>query len=672
MTDWITKPGNAIDIGIELPWLPVSGNSVDIDFNIPYCYGRWGFRLPNDIEFVFLREWEERLPDDIEFMFTCEGPDTEPEFTFFDGFFEAHEGSWCSSTLFITQNFQPRGYTGEVGSATLGFTFKFTGYTGELGAGTLTTYPSPAIALEVRTGETGSGELSASYALQPRAYTGESGAGALATESTLYPAGYAGETGTGVLDARPAWLPTFRAYTGEMVDSLLSTGGTLGEVNAQTGETFVADVVSYPAALIEATARSGETGATWLASESTLTVRAYTGEAGTLSLNIYPAPNIEVNGYNGETFTFTLQTSQQLGLITARSGDNASLTLGNEPNLLVYTGENGSFNLATETLIPVDLYGGETGSLSLKTGPSEPLGLFRGYTGESVQSILITLPSAVLNPNPITMWSDVIVGFDTATSFDLLRTTCCPKIGSHELVELNEMEPTDIKYSGTKIVVQADLSTRPRFYLNAYAGESFAIVDPNWFTQLNGATGQRATLSALVFEENNFNLCYGNLIPDSEFADAELMSLENWNCEAHVAYAGEYSTLVTLQNNVQPEPRIGSGETFEMVLTTDPAWLLFVYSGEHAKWANTEVTPRAQTGESATVSFYAPPYTASVGQSATLVGLTTEYNVEFLELGCLDNEFLPADEDGDPDPDNANPVPVELDFFVHSIKARCF
>lgn len=672
MTDWITKPGNTIDIDIDLPWSSASGNSLDIDFNIPYCYGRWGFRLPDDIEFLFVREWEDQPSDDIEFLFSCTGGG-EPTFTFFEGFFSGHEGSWCDTTLTISQNFQPRGYAGEVGSAALYHTFKLIAGSGEtLGDNPLTTYPSPTMFVSALSGETGAAALAASYALQPRAYSGETGSAAVAPTVSLYPSGQGGETGSGTLDARPAWLPAFNVYTGENVVFTLSTEGALGEINARSSEYSVAVVSAYPAALLEAAARSGESSPTWLATTSTFTVRAYTGEGFADGLSTYPAPNIEVNGYHGETFSFTLQAHQQLGVITAHSGDNSALTLGNEPNWLVHTGETGSFSLATETLIPVDLYGGETGSLSLKTGPSEPIGLFRGYTGQSVQSILTTMPSAVLNPNPITMWSDVIVGFETATSFDLLRTTCCPKIGSYEQIELSEMEPPDIQYSGTKIVAQAELSTRPRFAFNAYTGESFDIVDPNWFTQLNGATGQRATLSALVFEENNFNLCYGNLIPDSEFADVELMSLENWGCEAHVAHAGETSTLTFLENNVQPEPRIGSGETFEMILTINPAWLLFAYSGEMARWANTEVTPRAGAGESVTLSFYAPPYTASTGQSASLVGLTTEYNVEFLELGCLDNEFLPADEDGDPDPENANPVPVELDFFVHSIKARCF
>jgi hypothetical protein len=46
--------------------------------------------------------------------------------------------------------------------------------------------------------------------------------------------------------------------------------------------------------------------------------------------------------------------------------------------------------------------------------------------------------------------------------------------------------------------------------------------------------------------------------------------------------------------------------------------------------------------------------------------------VTFLELGCLDNEYIPIDEDGDPIPDLLNPVPVELDTYMHEIKAKCY
>ena len=66
-----------------------------------------------------------------------------------------------------------------------------------------------------------------------------------------------------------------------------------------------------------------------------------------------------------------------------------------------------------------------------------------------------------------------------------------------------------------------------------------------------------------------------------------------------------------------------------------------------------------------------PTVEAFTGESIS-VGLTITFEVEFLERGCLDNEYKYMTPNGDEDKEKFNPVAVELEPFAHEIKARCF
>lgn len=638
------------------------------------CSGHWVARNPLDIEFAFLKPWAIQAPLDIEFEFVCDGGGG-PTYTDFDGYIESFTGESSSvDSINLEQALFLRAYSGETGTTVLLPTFLFNARTGELlGNNPLTTYPSTGLgSVDAHAGETGDGGIATTFALYPSAQTGEEGSGSLAVEQSLYPSAYSGEYSVAVVTENPAWTPTFRVYTGETGVGSLSTDSPFTALNGYGGELLDVVLTDYSADLLYPLVYVGELTEIGLATESTFTFRASSGETQETLLTTFPAPNMEASGHSGETSTFTFQIGRQLGAITGYSGENGSTAITNADNWIIKVGELNIFELATDPIFPMSHHGGEHASLTLRTGPSEPVGTLRAYSGEWVGSTLITMPSAVLQPNPILQWHDCIVGFDTGTSFDLLNSACCPVLNTYEHIELDEMEPPDIQYSGTKIIFTADLSTRPRFYLNAYRGERFDIVDPNWFDTFRVYTGEIGRSASPEFEFHDFNLCYGNLIPDSQFADVELVDLTSWECEAHLTHTGETLSLSTLQNNVQFTPQVGTGERPTIILTTDPAWLLFAYSGERFDWLNTDIYPRARGGESATLAFYEPPLDAYNGESATLVALTTEYAVAFSELGCLDNEFIPADEDGDPDPENANPIPIELDFFVHSIKARCF
>lgn len=615
MADWIQKPGDELDLDFKVAWAPVAGDEVNINF-APFevCPNWWTYKLPLDIDFTFVSpddEWTSVGPTDVDFTFTC-GTAEEPSYTDFDGFIEGYTGEWA--TLL---------------------------------------------------------DLSAAYALYPAGRSGEAAQAAVSPTVSLVPAARSGEYSAATLLNNPAWTPTFVARSGENATVSVSTSDALSVAQAYTGECATLDVDDSPAAVLEGLVYAGEVGSTTLATWSTFIFRGYSGEEGLLDLETSPSPALDIDGYSGEYATVTIQFAPHLGTVAGRSGEMASTSVGTLDNYIVKTGEVGEADLATDIIIAIDQFGGEHASINLKTGPSEPLGVFRGYSGEFDACVLQTSPSAILYLNPVTQWHDAVVGFETSTSFDLLNRACCPRTDSHEAIELNEMEPPDIAYSGTKVYAVADLSARPRFYMQAYAGEHSGFVDPNWLGTFQAWAGELATNQSMEFEFHDFNLCYGNLILDSEYADAELVDLSSWDCEAHAAWSGESAVLTFLEANVQPQPLGYSGEWAYVVLDTNPAWLCLAYTGEYAmveSWPNMN----GQSGEAVVVRFYEPSIEGATGEFAQVTALKTDYLVEFTELGCLDNEYLPMDEDGDPDPDRANPVPVELDYYVHSIKARCF
>lgn len=116
-----------------------------------------------------------------------------------------------------------------------------------------------------------------------------------------------------------------------------------------------------------------------------------------------------------------------------------------------------------------------------------------------------------------------------------------------------------------------------------------------------------------------------------------------------------------------------TGETMfaDFVYTT--GWSLNAYEGATFQVIFNEIPVRGgYEGSTMDLRFFEPDWIGADGATMTLGNLVTEYDVKFVEIGCLDNEYVPQTENGDPDYSKFNPVPVELDTFYHELKAICF
>ena len=493
---------------------------------------------------------------------------------------------------------------------------------------------------------------------------------------TTYPSGnmlpdmYAGERVEFELSA--AYNLPISVYTGETVFAHLSADQQLTDITGRIGEELLAVLATRPAVFFDPSFYVGETGSASLSTTHVLSLDAGVGEASLADLDTRPAPELLFEAKTGETSAIAISFAQALGTFNSYTGEQTTLEPLDEVEL--WRSRDGATlvaDLSTQTTLPQDHLAGEMVYVDLNIRPSEGMGTFRAYADESGVLDLKTLVAVYLYPNRISTRTEIFCDFDSSTKFDLLDTTCCPVKESHEIIELLHGPAPDEHYDGDKTIAVMDLSTRPRFQFNFTHGEHAKTVNPMFLGFLLMADGQDVGVNYIDLEITDFKLCPGNFIPDPEFTFIELSSTYDEACEADFVFVGE-TMKVQLQNNIDPGGSLQQHGEY-MTIEFETPWLLRAWTGEHARVSNPEFTILAFAGEAIPgFNMYDAPYQAGTGEFASITGLTVEYFAEFLEVGCLDNEFVPSNENGDPDMENFNPVPTEGEEFSHSILARCF
>jgi hypothetical protein len=111
-------------------------------------------------------------------------------------------------------------------------------------------------------------------------------------------------------------------------------------------------------------------------------------------------------------------------------------------------------------------------------------------------------------------------------------------------------------------------------------------------------------------------------------------------------------------------------------LTVPDAWIIKIHHGQRIDFElSTTVQMAANFRDGAEINkfdFYSPPYLAGAGEYMEAT-LKIDYEIEFNETGCLDNEHQYYEEDGSSvDKLKTTTATVEMKPFKHSIKARCY
>lgn len=495
---------------------------------------------------------------------------------------------------------------------------------------------------------------------------------------------YSGEY-TDVTLATQDALP-FIGYSGEYADTDVSTEYTL-ELFAYHGQRSVVDLQLRSPILETANGYSGEYGLIpFINYTTTLSSFAYSGENSSVIFTTQPSPELLFLSYAGEFSETSMQVSQQIGQFSAFSGQYAEVIgLGFLENYRFISGDNAWVSLSTEVILRPDSYTGSNTKVDLAIKPSEGIGGLKASAGETLT--IDTLKILQHHDLYVVFWHDthVQIDMDSQTYFDLTIDSCCasPRVLQAQSIriEMDFAEFPDQVHFGDRVIFQVDLSCRPRFNMTAFGGELMDIIDKTVYIaedasgtpQMNFRSGE--ALDLVSFEAIFVHrLCKGFFIPSGNNIEIELTDVLDENCNVDRAYTGE--TMFALIHNTRwLTLKQYFGDRMIADLEVPTPWTLFSHSGERL-WFDLATTIRqdgeARDGSNMFVRFYEPDWIAGDGQTASVTSIEFDVLIEFIDVGCLDNEFIYTNESGDPIPEKFESVPIELHPYQHDIKARCF
>lgn len=483
----------------------------------------------------------------------------------------------------------------------------------------------------------------------------------LATTTSIPFTFYAGETHTSAVEFHPTSYPS---------------------VSYSTGEVFAATAEWHPASYPSASFSTGESLVSdlYVKRNALMTVWMSAGESLSSSMGLPSRADIAINMWTGATFAIpTVSAAPHLGAVSMATGQSSTVALVEQENYRIYPGESMEFTLTWSPSVRHTYSTGENCAVILDTRPGEPFRI-QMWNGENFGAINMSIQ--VATQLSVTFRTGVWIesSFDDATtSYDLELPCCGPEVGKlpgeSEIFELEGELPSYVRLPDAKLLFTCELSARPRFHIAFGAGEAFTTVERNIdFVDLEPiqqggfwVTGDWLDVSP------NHNLCYPNFIPDGDAIVVEL-EYEDEGCYADYAHTGESfsAALRTIQS--LPVGTNYTGESMWFDLNTRNPYMWFRFEvGEHLRQGNFPANPQVNMGHGERMSFTFETPTYLFGCSESMeVSLTLTYDVEFMEVGCLDNEYKYQNEYGDEDFSKFNAVAVELEPFFHQIKARCY
>lgn len=586
--------------------------------------------------------------------------------------------------------FDPRFYTGETLAAGLAVSTAFTAnaYTGEWLNTALTTFPAALLEPRAYAGESVTATVQASRLLAPTAFYGES----VAVDVEVFPnQGMPMEIiGQGeTLDASVQVSPGFqvRIYDGQTIATTLATQVALS-TNFYEGQNLTPGVDFHPPWQIEPTFYHGENLGLVLGLTYTKIISLqFTGETLSAGLSTYPKLDMPAFAYTGERATletFQLPLNLANGNDFFKHGEMMQVSVDEEPNIYFRNGQSLEVDLSTSfALYPRPFQEGARAFVSMVFRDPIYLGNTDFHCGEQMDVELKVQLAAKL----YVMFRQTFVtrtDIDSTADFDM-ATVCCSgepnnrtDAGDELNLELEGWEQPTTRYDGDKTKVEGDLWTLPRFQVHFYEGHQTEMeahyVDLGPLFLFEGQT--MGNLAA--DDDQNVMLCRGNFIPDADNVVIEL-AVDEENCSADAVFFDGYKVDIVPTFTPHMSVDFYEGQQTGLQLIANGPYFVDIEDGTwiHDIPLITDETAfgvRFYNGESAK-TFHQEILFDDIhfneGQAGIVTELQTSNSVEFLENGCLPNEFVPVKPSGDPDWDKFNPVPVEEDNYRHEIKAKC-
>ena len=697
VTDWIAQSGDALrtDVHVHADWVYQVGDAIYTNLNCEWpevCHGDWTAPLGNAVDVDFLccnpnedcgGTWEVPDASNLVVDFICcgadggGGPNPGAEFTIGVSTGESLAAS-LDAQILIRHGFSDGADLSTVFTTIGPINLVAPQYVGEsiggvLSIGWTALYPGAhhgeSVAIQIRTAPV-------ITTLFQGFWFGQSFAVDMAVQSTRVDLSY-GENLVASLDVYDLLSP--RASTGESLGSALATLSILS-APLNDGASLSCGIEWHSAAHLTTNTYAGESVSSSLWTLVRLQATTGHGESLVGNLELAPRAPIEAILPRGESLSLG-SLSTAAGLSPTGLADGVSLviaSLDEEKPWRFYTGQTISSSLVTTAGAASNLYCSESVGVSLDTRPGEPLST-RFYTGEVLFS---ERPLVQIRPTfHVNMWTGQTPSASTSDStvdIDLRGVATIDKNNwiwdaNNIPFEFNDGPPSWQWGSGAGTVVTASLQARPRFSAQMFTGHTLKLEQGYELVDVNIKTGEevRRPFEAL-YTEPKINLCYPNVFPSPDNMEVEL----EWNeesCYSDFLWGGE-SIRVDLSTIKSYVPMAYEGQTFYADFVIYDLWRARIWVGEMLIPTLSTVPalyPKMFHGESFEVDL--APHEAKVHTGESLeASLEISYYVEFLEKGCLENEFIPIDENGDPDIEKRSPVTIEGEPFLHDIKARCF
>lgn len=579
--------------------------------------------------------------------------------------FDLYDGQYTNTSLDIIKGFIVRSYDGTEIRADV--------FTPETGRMDYNVYEGQSVELDLALtrslsfdsnfGNNSDFNISPNYDWSTNGYDGQS------VNITFYKPQTA-QLAVNVLDGHYLRIPSINLDTGFIID-------------AYEGQN-VNTVIEYdPYQGLPALMHSGETMVFQLNSIHEIhDISNYDGQSVSTSINTYESFRMSVNAYDGQNVNTKPMFTIILGTSNAYDGTTLKVTTMDEtPNTNMYTGEDFVFDLSTSLLMNVDYFDGQNTKFELKRGEPVTLGTITAYEGtQSIVDLKILVSTSF---SIHYKWGNEIFFNEWSNSpyhIDLGKRKCCVGFDN----DIKNIELNDAPYNSTSYdqygspceSMTFELSTRRTMSFNVHEGQ-YSEFDPTKNTLEVRVHEGQYVYSRDVVTEMWIDLEDGNLIPEYNDVTIELnRPVIASDRKYYRMYSGDNVSFKLGVPYAFYPTKFSGGDRVEINLIVDPALKINCYFGGGANCVlstNVQIPTKVYEGQQTKITVYEDPYLHYVGEECYFeLETKSDYYAEFVDTGCLDNQYQETGEDGQPLPSTFNGTNVEGERFLNFVEGRCF
>ena len=462
------------------------------------------------------------------------------------------------------------------------------------------------------------------------------------------------------------------------VELALSTSYILPLNKIGGGETCKATIDVSPPPIFEFANSEGSRLTHNMYFRARLGIFQFVGSTFKFDIHIPTSPPLEFNAYCGQSCTIWLP---EIKLNSVIAGEFVKiLSISTEPLWWYRTGETlTTSGLRTATIISGLIQTDSHCSIELSVKHSEGIGLFKAfegvYSGTHLQTMLTQSLSILFEHD---LWTQLDI--DSTTYFDLTTDLCCgarPLNGQNSyIIELDNAEYPEEVFYGNNIKYSVELSTNSSLQIQFYPDDyNLSLIDRSDYLSVDFHSGE--ILDIISFESIlRIRLCKGYFIPSGDSVITEFTDVITEDCYSDIGYMGESLSCKLLHNPCFKPKTNEYGSTFEFDIVLDSPWELKAYAGEslhipeYVRISTFEPTFNCYSGSHLSTSFPPPVWRGYAGEAVTCSITTTKITIDFVDAGCLQNEFQFKDNFGNIIPEKYMPVAIELYPFEHQLKLK--